>query len=77
VVSVSDMIDDPGSPAGFRRFFNRRVVPPAIDAAGAVESAIHELSERVRAQPAASLLAAGALGFVAGTLVLALSRRRA
>ena len=76
MVAVGYMIDDPGPPSPLKGFINRRLIPPAIDAAGAVESALSELSEQARARPAASLLTAGALGLVAGTLVFALSNRR-
>jgi hypothetical protein len=75
MVDVGYLIDKPGPPAGLRSFLNRRVVPPAIDAAGAVESAVHELREQVRAQPQTSLLAAGALGLVSGALIFGLARR--
>ena len=75
MVDVGYLIDKPAPPGGLRRFINHRVVPPAIDAAGAVESAVYELSEQVRAQPAISLLAAGTLGMMAGALVFGLSRR--
>jgi ElaB/YqjD/DUF883 family membrane-anchored ribosome-binding protein len=75
MVAVGYMIDNPGPPSGLRSFINQRVVPPAIDAAGAVESAVYELSEQVRAQPATSLLAAAALGLITGVLVFGLSRR--
>jgi hypothetical protein len=75
MVAVGYMIDKPGPPSGLRRFIHQRVVPPAIDAAGSVESAIHELAEQTRARPGTSLLAAAALGLVAGTLVSGLTRR--
>jgi hypothetical protein len=69
MVSVGYLIDNPGSPAGLKSFVNRRVIPPAIDAAGAVESALYELGEVVRARPAAGLLMAAALGLVVGAAV--------
>ena len=75
MVDVGYLIDKPGPPSGLKAFVNQYVVPPAIDAAGAVESAVYELGEQVRAQPVTSLLAAGALGLVAGVLVFNLSRR--
>jgi LPXTG-motif cell wall-anchored protein len=75
MVSVGYLIDNPGPPSGLKSFVNQRLMPPAIDAAGAVESAVYELSEYVRAQPNTSLLAAGALGMVAGALVFRRSRR--
>jgi hypothetical protein len=75
MVEVGYMIDNPGPPSAIRAFLHRRLMPPAIDAAGAVESAVYELGERVREQPGKSLLAAGALGFVTGALVFGLSRR--
>ncbi len=74
MVEVGYLIDDPGPPSSLRRFINQRLVPPAIDAAGAVESAIYELGEQVRARPAACLAAAAALGLVAGLLVFRRSR---
>ncbi|WP_419758896.1 hypothetical protein [Acidisoma sp.] len=74
MVDVSYLLDKPPAPAGLRSFVNQHVVPPAIDIAAAVESAVYELGEQVRAQPAASILAAAALGLVAGTLVFRLSR---
>jgi hypothetical protein len=74
MVHVGYLIDRPGAPSGITRFVNRHMLPPAIDAAGAVESAVYELGEQVRAQPGASLLAAGALGFLAGALIVRLSR---
>jgi ElaB/YqjD/DUF883 family membrane-anchored ribosome-binding protein len=74
MVEVSYLIDRPGPPSGLKSFINQRMVPPAIDAAGAVESAVYELGEQVRAQPVASLAVAAALGFVAGTLIFRLSR---
>ena len=75
MVSVGYMIDNPGPPSPLRTFVNHRLMPPAIDAAGALESAVYELRERVRAQPIASLLAMGALGLLAGSLILRRSRR--
>ena len=75
MVDVSYLIDKPAPPSGLRSFVNQHVIPAAIDAAGTVESAVYELGEQVRAQPATSLLAAGALGLVAGALVFRLSRR--
>jgi hypothetical protein len=75
MVAVSYMIDNPGLPSGVRRFINQHVVPPAIDAAGLVESAVYELAEQTRARPATCLLTAAALGLVAGTLVFSLARR--
>ena len=74
MVSVGYMIDNAGPPSPFRSFVNRRVVPSAIDAAGAVESAVYELSEHVRSEPKTSLLAAGALGLLAGALMFRRSR---
>jgi ElaB/YqjD/DUF883 family membrane-anchored ribosome-binding protein len=74
MTSVGDMIDNARLPSPLKRFVNRRMVPAAIDAAGAVESAVYELSEHVRDEPKASLLAAGALGFVAGALMFRRSR---
>jgi hypothetical protein len=75
MVSVGYMIDNPGPPSALRTFVNHRLVPPAIDAAGAVESAVYELGEQVRARPAASLLAAGALGMMAAAFLVRRSRR--
>jgi len=75
MVAVSYLIDKPGPPAGLRRLINQRLVPPAIDAAGFVESAAYELAEQARARPATSLLAAAALGLLAGRLVFGLTRR--
>jgi hypothetical protein len=75
MVSVGYRIDDPAPSKSVRTFVNRHVVPPAIDAAGAVESAIYEVGEQARAQPAVSLLVAGALGFVAGALIFRRFRR--
>ncbi len=75
MLSVGYMIDNPGPPSRVRRFVHQRVVPPAIDAAGAVESAVYELGEQVRAQPAMSLMAAGALGLLAGALIVGRTRR--
>jgi len=77
MVTVGYMIDNPGPPAGLKRLINRRVVPPAIDAAGAVESALYELAEQARARPGMSLGVAGALGLMAGALVFRLARRSA
>jgi hypothetical protein len=74
MVHVGYLIDNPGPPSALKRFLNQRLVPPAIDAAGAVESALYELGEQARARPAASLAVAGLLGLVAGTLVFRLSR---
>lgn len=76
MVSVSYMIDKPGAPSELRTYVNQRVIPAAIDAAGAVESAVYELGEKVRAQPATTLLTAGALGLVLGAFVFSLNRRR-
>ena len=75
MVDVGYLINKPGPPAGLKSFVNQRLVPPAIDAAGAVECAVYELREQVRAQPTTSLLAAGALGLVSGALIFRLSRR--
>jgi hypothetical protein len=75
MVSVGYMIDNPGPPTGLKSFINQHVIPPAIDAAGAVECAAYELGERVRAQPAMALLTAGALGLVVGATVFAVARR--
>jgi hypothetical protein len=75
MASVGYTIDDPAPPTSFRTFVNRHVVPPAIDAAGLVESALYELGAQARAQPAMTLLAAGALGLVAGTLIFRRFRR--
>jgi hypothetical protein len=69
MVTVGYMIDNPGPPSGLKSFLNRRVIPPAIDAAGAVESAVYALAEQTRAQPKMSLGVAAALGLLAGTLV--------
>ena len=74
MVDVSYLIDKPPPPSGLHSFFNQRVIPAAIDAAGTVESAVYELGEQARAQPVTSLLAAGALGLVAGAIVFRLSR---
>jgi hypothetical protein len=75
MVDVGYLIDNPGPPSGLKSFVNQRVVPPAIDAAGAVESAFYELAEQVRERPATALMVAGALGFLAGTLIFGLYRR--
>ncbi len=75
MVSVGYMIDNPGPPRGLNSFINRRVIPPAIDAAGAVESAIYELGEHVRAKPNTSMVAAAALGLAAGAFVFRRVRR--
>jgi hypothetical protein len=74
MVSVGYLIDNPGPPSEFKRFINQHVIPPAIDAAGAVETAAYELAEQVRAQPKTYLLAAGALGLVLGATLFALAR---
>ncbi|MBW4023408.1 MAG: hypothetical protein HIU92_09765 [Proteobacteria bacterium] len=76
MVSVGYLIDNPGGPSAFMTFVNQRVIPPAVDGAGAVESAVYELGERVRARPASSLLTAGALGLVFGAAIFSLSRRK-
>ena len=75
MVSVGYMIDNPGPPGRLRTFVNQRVMPPAIDAAGTVESAVYALCDEVRARPATSLLAAAALGFAAGALIFRRPRR--
>jgi len=75
MVTVGYLSDNRGAPSGVRRFTDQRVFPPAIDAAGAAESAVYELGEQVRAQPAMSLLAAGALGLLVGAVVFGLARR--
>ena len=74
MVSVGYLIDNPGPPSELKRFINQHVIPPAIDAAGAVETAAYELAEQVRAQPKTYLLAAGALGLVLGATLFALAR---
>jgi hypothetical protein len=74
MVSVGYMIGNPGPPSAFRHYVNRHVIPPAIDAAGAVETAVHELGERVRAQPKTCLLAAATLGLLFGATIFALAR---
>lgn len=76
MVSVGYMIGKPEAPSGLGSFVNRRVIPPAIDAASAVESAAYELGDRVRAQPVTALLTAGALGLVIGAMIFGLSGRR-
>ena len=80
MVSIGYLIDNPGPPSALARFVNERVVPPAIDAAGAVESTVYEFGEQVRARPTSSLLAAGALGFLIGATIFCrpppLARRR-
>ena len=50
MVSVGYMIDNPGPPGRLRTFVNQRVMPPAIDAAGTVESAVYALCDEVRAR---------------------------
>jgi hypothetical protein len=75
MVSVGYLIDNPGPPSARKRFVNQHVIPPAIDAAGAVETAVYELGEQVRAQPKTCLLAAGALGLLCGATVFALARK--
>ena len=75
MVDVGYLIDRRSPPSGFMSFLNQRIVPAAIDAAGAVEAAVYELGEQVRARPATSLLAAGALGLLAGALLFGRSRR--
>lgn len=74
MVSIGYLIDKPAGPSPLMRFINTRLVPPAIDAAGAVESAVYEAGEAIRARPAPYLLAAGILGLVLGAA--AVSTRR-
>jgi len=74
MVSIGYLIDKPDGPSPLLHFINTRIVPSAIDAAGAVESAVYEAGEKIRAQPAPYLLAAGILGLVLGAA--AVSARR-
>ncbi len=74
MVSIGYLIDKPGRPSALARFVNEHVVPPAIDAAGAVESTVYELGEQTRAQPTSSLLVAGAVGFLIGATFFAARR---
>ena len=62
-----------GGPSAPKLFLDQRVIPLAIDAAGAVEGALERVAVRVRRMPVAALIAA--LG--SGTLItlLALPRR--
>lgn len=74
MVSIGYLIDKPHAPGAAKRFVDTRLVPAAIDAAGAVECGIYELGQQVRAQPAKSLLLACALGVVLGMTFRSTSR---
>jgi hypothetical protein len=65
-VSVGTMIDQPAPPSAVKVFINQTVIPQAIDAAGAVESAAYALGEQVKQRPIASIAIAAFLGVVVG-----------
>jgi ribose/xylose/arabinose/galactoside ABC-type transport system permease subunit len=65
-VSVGAMIDQPAPPSPLKVFINQTVIPQAIDAAGAVESAAYTLGEQVKARPIAAIAIAGLLGLIVG-----------
>ncbi len=73
MVSRDYMLKKGAGPSGAKVFLDQKVVPAAINAAGAVEGVLELLAVRVRRMPVAAL--AAALG--TGTLVtlLAVPRR--
>ena len=73
MVSRDYMLKKEGGPSAPKLFLDQKVIPAAIDAAGAVEGVLERVAVRVRRMPVAAL--AAALG--TGTLVtlLAVPRR--
>lgn len=59
---------------GARRFVDHHILPSAMNAAGAVEDALEDLREEVRAKPVKALAIAGLAGFVLAMTITA-SRR--
>jgi hypothetical protein len=60
-------------PSRFKRFFDRRVLPVAIDAAGSVEAVLEGVACRARRQPAVALGLACSASFLLSMLI---GRRR-
>ena len=69
MVSVGYMIDKPAPPSALKVFIDQKVIPQAIDAAGAVESAAYELGEQVKARPVASIAIAALVGVLVGKAI--------
>ena len=73
MISRDYLLKKEGGPSAPKLFLDQKVIPVAIDAAGAVEGALERVAVRVRRMPVSAL--AAALG--TGTLVtlLAVPRR--
>jgi hypothetical protein len=55
-------------------FIDHHVIPCAMDAAGAVETALEDVREQVRAEPRKALIIAALAGFVFGLTFTAARR---
>jgi hypothetical protein len=68
MVGASYLVDKPAGPSAPRRFFNQRILPPAIDAAAKVEAVAERAAQGARRSPLAALGIAFGIGFLASTL---------
>jgi hypothetical protein len=80
MIKLQYLTHKPAAPAPAQRFFDQRVIPVLIDAAGGIETAIEHWSTRVTRSPVPSLVIALATGVllsaVASSRRTKLARRR-
>ncbi|WP_250265916.1 hypothetical protein [Rhodovastum atsumiense] len=62
------LLDKPSPPSQPKLFFDQRVIPAAIDAAGAVEAVLERLAVRTRQRPVMVLGMAMGAGFLVSRL---------
>lgn len=64
MVSQAYMLEKPSGPSPIKVFFDQKVIPAAINAAGDVEGLLEHVAIRARRAPFASLAAALGIGTI-------------
>ncbi len=70
------MLDQPQEPSAFMRFVNLTLIPVAIDATGAVETAVEHIAVQGRQRPATAMGVAFGVGCGLGYGLVGRQRRR-
>lgn len=69
MVSQSYVLEKPPPPSAAKVFFDQRVMPVAIDAAGAVEARVERLAGHARRQPIVAVSVAIGVGVLLSMLM--------
>jgi hypothetical protein len=70
MVDKSYMVGKAWPPSALISFFNRQVIPEAIEAAASIEQGLERIAVATRRRPLTSVLAAMAVGFVSAVAIV-------